>query len=88
MLTNNPFTTASTLALADCIEPQLGRRALVAVYISQRLSDFFYGLPTLEKRFPGIKTHCIASTLETMKVNVGALVLSAKAAFSDAVTKS
>jgi len=70
MLINTPFTTASTSALADWIDTQLGRRAILAVYISHGLGDFFYGLPTLRKRFPGIKTYCTASTLETMTANV------------------
>jgi len=69
MLINTPFTTASTSALADWIVGQIGQRTLVAVYISHGLGDFFYGLPTLRKRFPGIKTYCIASTLKAMRTN-------------------
>lgn len=70
ILVNTPFTTVSTMALADWIPTILGQKKLVAVYISHGLGDFFYGLPTLRKRFPDVKTFCTLTTLKAMQASV------------------
>lgn len=70
ILVNTPFTTADTSALADWISTTIGQKKLVAVYISHGLGDFFFGLPTLRKRFPDVKTYCTRTTLEKMKASV------------------
>ncbi|KAF5003950.1 hypothetical protein FDECE_9539 [Fusarium decemcellulare] len=70
ILVNTPFTTANTSALADWISATLGQKKLVAVYISHGLGDFYFGLPTLRKRFPDVKTYCTKTTLEAMKASV------------------
>lgn len=70
ILVNTPFTTANTSALADWISATIGQKKLVAVYISHGLGDFFFGLPTLRKRFPDVKAYCIRTTWEMMKAGV------------------
>lgn len=70
ILINTPFTIADTSALADWISATIGQKKLIAVYVSHGLGDYFYGLPTLRKRFPDVKTYCTSTTLEKMKAAV------------------
>lgn len=70
ILVNTPFTITDTSALADWISTTIGRKKLVAVYVSHGLGDFFFGLPTLRKRFPDVKTYCTRTTLEKMIASV------------------
>lgn len=70
ILINTPFTKAGTAALADWISTTIGKSHLVAIYISHGLGDFFFGLPTLRKRFPHVKTYCTGTTLENMRASV------------------
>lgn len=70
ILVNTPFTTADTSALADWIFATIGQKTLVAVYISHGLGDYFFGLPTLRRRFPNVKTYCTGTTLVMMKAGV------------------
>jgi glyoxylase-like metal-dependent hydrolase (beta-lactamase superfamily II) len=79
-LVNAPFTTAETEALADWIRSTLGKKELKAVYVSHGVHDFLLGLPTLRKRFPGIKTFCTQETLDSIKQSLQPKVLAAFAA--------
>lgn len=77
ILVNTPFTIANTMALADWIPTIICQKKLVGVYVSHGLGDFFYGVPILRKRFPGIKTYCTQSTLKAMQASVESQVFKA-----------
>jgi glyoxylase-like metal-dependent hydrolase (beta-lactamase superfamily II) len=80
VLVNAPFTTAETEGLADWISSTLGKKKLQAVYVSHGVHDFLLGLPTLRKRFSGIKTFCTQETLDAIKQSLQPKVLAAFAA--------
>jgi glyoxylase-like metal-dependent hydrolase (beta-lactamase superfamily II) len=80
VLVNAPFTTAETEGLADWISSTLGKKKLKAVYVSHGVHDFLLGLPTLRKRFPGVKTFCTQETLDAIKQSLKPKVLAAFAA--------
>jgi glyoxylase-like metal-dependent hydrolase (beta-lactamase superfamily II) len=80
VLVNAPFTTAETEGLADWISSTLGKKKLQAVYVSHGVHDFLLGLPTLRKRFPGVKTFCTQETLDAIKQSLQPKVLAAFAA--------
>jgi glyoxylase-like metal-dependent hydrolase (beta-lactamase superfamily II) len=80
VLVNAPFTTTETEGLADWISSTLGKKELKAVYVSHGVRDFLLGLPTLRKRFPGVKTFCTQETLDAIKQSLKPKVLAAFAA--------
>ena len=71
VLVNAPFTTAVTAALADWMSgPLSDQQSLTGVYISHGLGDYFFGLPVLRTRFPGLKVYCTRTTLQAMRESV------------------
>ncbi|OAL56512.1 putative metallo-beta-lactamase domain protein [Pyrenochaeta sp. DS3sAY3a] len=70
VLINTPFTTAETASLADWIVRTIPDKTLTSIYISHGFGDFFLGLPTMRRRFPGVKVYATRLTLELMKRNM------------------
>ena len=70
VLVDTPITTAQTEGLADWIEVTAPGRRLSTVYITHGHADHWLGLPTLQRRFPGLKALATAGTIEHMKKSV------------------
>ncbi|KAH7378924.1 beta-lactamase-like protein [Cadophora sp. MPI-SDFR-AT-0126] len=66
ILVDTPITTLHTNSLADWIASTIPHKKLTAIYVTHGHGDHFFGLPTLRKRFPGVKTYATQGTLDHM----------------------
>jgi glyoxylase-like metal-dependent hydrolase (beta-lactamase superfamily II) len=71
VLVDTPITIAQTKDLADWIEATIPGKHLGVVYITHGHGDHWTGLPTLRKRFPGLKAVATKGTIEHMKKDAG-----------------
>lgn len=55
ILVDCPPTYNSTSLLADWLDTKLGKLKLTHVYITHGHGDHFFGIPVLQKRFPGLQ---------------------------------
>jgi glyoxylase-like metal-dependent hydrolase (beta-lactamase superfamily II) len=67
VLVDTPITIAQTNALADWIEATIPGKNISAVYVTHGHGDHWTGLPTLRRRFPGLRAVATKGTVEHMK---------------------
>ena len=64
ILIDAPSTVAVSEALADWIEATIPGKKLTHVYITHGHGDHFFGVPVLQKRFPGLVPIATKRTIE------------------------
>ena len=64
ILIDAPATVVETEALADWIESTIPGKRLTHVYITHGHGDHFFGVPVLQKRFPGLVPIATERTIE------------------------
>ncbi|KAM0261052.1 hypothetical protein ACHAQJ_002491 [Trichoderma viride] len=70
VLVDTPITTAQTAALADWIERVAPGKKLEAIYVTHGHGDHFYGIPTIRKRFPSVKTYATRANIVHMQEQI------------------
>jgi glyoxylase-like metal-dependent hydrolase (beta-lactamase superfamily II) len=64
VLVDTPITANQTELLADWIQQTIPDKRLTTVYITHGHGDHFFGLPTLQRRFPGLRIVGTEHTVE------------------------
>ena len=71
VLVDTPITSAQTKDLADWIAKRiLAGKRLTYLYITHGHGDHFFGIPSLIKRFPGVKVVATRGTIAHMEQQI------------------